>query len=91
MRLIETGRRKGRGIAVGYFPNPEMVKRIENDFSYHTPKDDQAVRYQAIRDMAKQLAYMILELTPPSREQSSALTRLEEAVMHANAAIARNE
>ena len=41
--------------------------------------------------MALTFATMIVELTPPSREQSLALTKLSEASMHANAAIARDE
>lgn len=68
-----------------------MRKRLENDFVYHSPKNDQAVRYAKIRDQAKQLAYYIAAKTPPSREQSVALTKLEEAIFFANAAIARNE
>lgn len=64
---------------------------IENKFTYHPPKGDQVERYQLIRDAAKGMAYLVLENTPPSREQSLFLTKLEEAVMWANAAIARNE
>jgi hypothetical protein len=44
-----------------------------------------------LRDATKNLAHLIINLTPSSREQSLALTHLEEAVMFANAAIARNE
>lgn len=65
--------------------------RLENTFKYHTPKDDQPPRYNRIRECARGLAETICGSTPPSREQSLALTKLEEAVMHANAAIARNE
>lgn len=64
---------------------------IANRFSYHPPKDDQPERYVAIRNAAGNYAELILGLTPPSREQSLAITKLEEAVMFANAAIARNE
>ncbi len=65
--------------------------QIENAFTYHAPKGDQPARYVAIRDKAKELALLIADLTPASREQSVALTELETAVMWANAAIARNE
>lgn len=68
-----------------------MNANIENRFTYHAPFGDQTERYQEIRDLAKKLAYMILEKTPDSREQSLALTNLEQAVFWANAAIARNE
>jgi len=47
-------------------------------------------KYQAIRDKAKELAYLVDDLVPQSREQSLAMTKLEECVMHANAGIARN-
>lgn len=64
---------------------------LEKRFTYHPPKGDQAVRYAQIRADAKQFALMIDELAPDSREKSLAVTALEEAVMWANAAIARNE
>ncbi len=67
------------------------TERIERDFRYHAPKGNQAQRYEAIRDKAREFALLINELSPPSREQSLALTNLEQAVMWANAAIARNE
>ena len=64
---------------------------IETRFSYHPPKADQPERYNTIRGRAKELAYLIVDNTPESREQSLALTALEEAVMWSNAAIARRE
>ena len=67
------------------------MNNIENNFTYHTPKVDQVGRYISIREKAKELAYMIDELCPESRERSLAMTKLEECVMWANAAIARNE
>jgi len=64
---------------------------IENNFTYHPPKNDQVKRYEEIRDHAKELALHIDNDCPDSREKSLAMTKLEEAVMWANAAIARNE
>lgn len=64
--------------------------KIENNFTYHAPKPGQPKKYEAIREKAKELAYMIDELVPPSREQSLAMTKLEECTMWANAGIARN-
>jgi len=69
----------------------KMGQQIEKTFTYHAPKDDQPERYVAIRDKAKELAYLIVKNTPPSREQSLAITNLESAIYCANAAIARNE
>jgi len=65
--------------------------RIENNFTYYKPTEGQAVRYVHIRDHAKVFAYVIENACPDSREKSLAMTKLEEAVMWANAAIARNE
>lgn len=64
---------------------------IEKNFTYHAPKEDQQERYERIRFKAKMLAAFINEKCPDSREKSIAMTKLEEAVMWANAAIARNE
>lgn len=69
----------------------DLTERIESDFTYHPPKGDQVERYAMIRAAAKTLAHDIVTITPESREQSLALTNLEQAVMWANAAIARNE
>lgn len=66
-----------------------MKDRIENNFRYHAPKEGQAERYVAIREKAKELAYMIEAACPDSREKSLAMTDLEQAVMWANASIAR--
>ncbi|HMP91129.1 MAG TPA: hypothetical protein PJ991_13075 [Kiritimatiellia bacterium] len=64
---------------------------IENNLSHHAPKGDQAERYEKIRAKAKEFAYLIEDLSPKSREQSLAMINLEQSVMWANAAIARNE
>lgn len=67
------------------------AEELERRFTYHPPKGDQVLRYQAIRDSVHETARIIAETVPPSREKSLALTHLEEAVMWANAGIARNE
>ena len=64
---------------------------LDTRFTYHSPKGDQNERYIKLRGYAKELAYQIKELSPGSREQSLALTSLEEAIFWANAAIARRE
>ncbi len=69
----------------------EEEARLDKDFTYHPPKPDQVPRYNEIRDFARTFAATLLEKCPPSRERSLALTHLEEAVMWANASIARNE
>lgn len=69
----------------------QIAKQIENNFTYHTPKGNQAERYTSLREKAKELAIFINENCPDSREKSVAITELEDAVMWANASIARNE
>ncbi|MFC0278119.1 hypothetical protein ACFFH2_15705 [Enterococcus devriesei] len=67
-----------------------MNNQIENNFMYHAPKEGQAEKYDQLRSKAKELANLIDELCPNSREKSLATTKLEESVMWANASIARN-
>jgi hypothetical protein len=68
-----------------------MILGLENRFTYHPPKEGQAQKYELIRGTALNLAHLIDDLAPESREKSLAITKLEEVVMWANAAIARNE
>lgn len=64
-------------------------EQVEWNFTYHRPSSEQQPKYEALRAKAKELAHLILDLTPASREQSVAITELETCVMWANAAIAR--
>lgn len=64
-------------------------EELEIRFTYHPPKGDQPIIYQQIRAAGFQFAREIAQLTPESREQSLAITALEEAVFWANAAVAR--
>lgn len=68
-----------------------MDKEIEHRFSYHPPKPGQPETYEKIRAHAKSLAYRLDGDCPPSRERSIAMTKLDEVVFWANAAIARHE
>jgi len=67
-----------------------MHPDIENRFTYHPPQGDQPWRYASIRDKAKEFAYMIRTLCPDSKERTTAIDRIEEAVMWANTSIARH-
>lgn len=67
-----------------------MNEVIENNFTYHAPKEGQPEKYEEIRKKAKELAYAIDTLCPNSREKSLAMTNLEASVMWANASIARD-
>lgn len=64
---------------------------LNNVFTYHPPKEGQPQKYESIRAKAKELAELIVESCPESREQSLALTNLEQSVFWANASIARHE
>jgi len=62
---------------------------LDHVFMYHPPEDDQAVRrYQAIREQGRLFALMIMELCPDTGDRSTAVLKIREAVMWANAAIA---
>ena len=54
------------------------------------PFEETAKRYQEIRTLAKMFSDLVDNLVPKSREASLAQTKIEEAVMWANAGIARN-
>ena len=84
---------KAKYPAEGADPGQQMrsLQQAERAFTYHPPKEDQPPRYVALRDAAKAYAELVIAYTPPGREQALALTKLEEAVMWANAAIARGE
>jgi hypothetical protein len=71
--------------------NSETTKRVIRDFVHHPPGGDQVERYIQIRERGRQLAMCLCSYCPPSRELSLALTNIEQSVMWANAAIARNE
>lgn len=87
------------GRSVNRGPRPNTRGRMKNmdekemqiRFTYHAPKDDQPIRYVNIREQGFAMASMINDSCPESREKSLAFTALEEAVMWANAAIARRE
>lgn len=61
---------------------------IDNWFSYHSPDDIQVQQYKDIREKAKELAMIIILVTPPSADQTASIRKLRECVMTANAAIA---
>ena len=55
--------------------SPEMVRRLENDFTYHKPFGNQPERYEKLRSKAKELAVLMVLSCPESRELSVALTK----------------
>ena len=72
------------------YPLTEQLKERLAHWHYHGNVDD-TERFKLINDKTKELAEMIMVMTPPSRNQSIALTELESVRMRANAAIAVDE
>lgn len=62
---------------------------MEVTFSYHPPKPGQPEQYQRIRNKARELAELINAECPAVYEAATAMEKLSETVMWANAAIAR--
>jgi hypothetical protein len=69
-----------------------MTQDIDRRFDHHPPKDDDTILlHKQTRERTKQLAGIYHSTLPEGREKALALTKLEEALMWANAAIARKE
>jgi hypothetical protein len=69
---------------------PLSADDLSNRFDYHKPADPQTVQdHEEVRAKAKDLAVVLNRLVPPGREHALAITKLEEAMMWANAGIAR--
>jgi hypothetical protein len=68
----------------------ELDKARLAEWHYHKPngETEQPERYQEINLATKAVAELLMKYCPPSRQLSLALTKLEEARMWANNAIA---
>jgi hypothetical protein len=70
---------------------PLTKDQIDDIFTYHKPHGTQQERYVALRERAKDLAHLINECCPDSREKSLAFTQLQQCIQMANASIAIHE
>ena len=72
---------------------PITHEELADRFDHHQLETDaKIIRHMNVREACLLAAHRILEVTGrPSREQSLAFTKLEEAMFWANAAIARDE
>lgn len=82
-RVIEDYDRK----SAGAMTRDEVV----NYFHYHAPQGDQAERYEQLTTAFRELALLVLELTPACADQTVAIRKLIDARMASNMCIACNE
>lgn len=69
----------------------ELHARIGRDVQYYPPDAKAVEAHNRIRTATANLAHVYVEVCPEGRELSMALTKLiDEAMAHANAAVARN-
>lgn len=68
----------------------DLAAELINRFTYHEPAEGQPEQYTEIRAAGLDFAEVIGFECPDSRERAIALNKVDEAVMWANAAIARN-
>lgn len=66
------------------------AKQIDDAFVSHDTDTSQREAMDVIRGAARTMAEQIAKYCPESREASTALTKLEESMFHANAGIARH-
>lgn len=69
----------------------DMAATVERNFTYHPPKKENIHKFESLRNMGKITAEAILKYTPCCPEQTLAIRKVEEAIMWANAALARNQ
>lgn len=72
-----------------YQVRPEDLQENSRRFKHHGQTGDQCQRHADIRRSIRSAADFLLAACPPGRERALALTKLEEAMFWANAAVAR--
>jgi hypothetical protein len=74
-----------------YIPRREDVEKVAAICRFHPAKDDQGDRYEDNREIIRKAAMLFLSNCPPGRDLSLAIGHLQDALLHANAAIAIEE
>lgn len=69
---------------------PIWPDELDRRFRYHPPDEFRVLRHEHARATVRAAAEDLAAMLPPGREASLAVTHLEEALMWANAAIARS-
>lgn len=66
-------------------------EELANRHAYHPPANTAIVNlHERIRERTLELAAWLNDTLPESREKSQALTDVDNAMLHANAAVARH-
>lgn len=77
---------------MGMSGKEELIDRCIRNTQYHPPSSPEIVTaHENIRAAAANFLMALVENTPVCREQAVALTQAEDAMMWANAAVARNQ
>ena len=72
-------------------PTSEFHSRVDNDFEFHPAStEEKRNEHTSVREHCKELAHFIVDKVPQGREQSLALTALEECMHWCNAGIAKS-
>ena len=66
-------------------------KLLDYNFNHHSPTSEQIEKYDAIRDKFKEVAELICEICPESRERTESMVNIEQAMFWANASVARDK
>jgi hypothetical protein len=69
----------------------QMIGAMDWRLTNHKPTEIGIENIELFRNHAKDFANIVINLTQESRERSLALTKIEEALFWANAAVARYE
>lgn len=77
-------------ITTRYDLSEEDIDRLRK-WRHFRAHSDQSKRFIKINQITKRLAQSLMEMCPRSRELSLAIAALEEARLHANMAIMKNE
>lgn len=64
---------------------------LDNRFRFHPATDVTGPLHEMARERCLELAEWLVATVPPGRELSTAVTKLEEVMMWANAGIARHQ
>lgn len=68
----------------------QQADDLGNRFAYHYPTGGKAAKHEEVREACLRVATELTNVCPEGRELSVALKSLEDAMMWANASIARN-